>query len=272
MLSVSIGPFATSFDRLLPVVAVLVALTVGALLGRRRGVATGGTLLNLVWIGIVVARIGFVLRYMDEYRDDWLGALDIRDGGFDVASGLVAALAAAAWILWRTPAVRKPLGAALLAGGLSWGSIAGVVTLIETQSRAMPQVTLQTLGGARTDLQALSANSGQPMVVNLWATWCPPCRREMPVLEAAQQEHPDINFVFANQGEGAAQIQQFIDESSLTLDNVVLDRGGALGQTVGSMALPTTLFYDADGRLVNSHTGELSRATLARGLRRFDNQ
>src|SRR5690606_40886240 len=46
---------------------------------------------------------------------------------------------------------------------------------------------------------------GQPTVVNLWATWCPPCRREMPVLRDAQQRYPDIAFIFANQGESAEQ-------------------------------------------------------------------
>jgi len=269
MLSVTIGPFATSVDRLLLLVAVLVALAAGALLGRRRGVATGGTLLNLVLIGMLAARLSFVLRYAHAYRNDWLGVFDIRDGGFDMLSGVLAALAAAVWILWRTPAVRRPLGGALAAGALTWAVAAGAVMLIESQSRALPQAPLQTLDGAPTDLASLSRGNRQPMVVNLWATWCPPCRREMPVLAAAQREHKDITFVFANQGESRGQVRQFLDQQALSIDNVVLDPGGALGRTVGSMALPTTLFYDADGRLVDSHLGELSRATLARGLDRF---
>ena len=267
MLSVHIGPFASSLERVLLLSAVVVALIVGALLGRRRGIPTSGALMNVVLIGLLFARIGFVLRYFEDYRSDWLGILDIRDGGFDPLSGVIAGIAAAAWMLLRTPALRKPLGGALLAGAAAWGLSGGLIGLMDSQSRALPQVALQTLDGQPTGLAHLAAQ-GKPMVVNLWATWCPPCRREMPVLAVAQQREPEVTFVFVNQGEGPAEIQRFLTEAELTLENVLLDSGGALGQAVGSMALPTTLFYDAEGRLVETHLGELSRAVLTRGLDR----
>jgi hypothetical protein len=56
----------------------------------------------------------------------------------------------------------------------------------------------------------------------------------------------------------------------LSLSNVLYDGSGRLGQAVGSMALPTTLFYNPDGRLLGSHLGELSDASLARALENFD--
>ncbi|PMZ30072.1 peroxiredoxin, partial [Pseudomonas sp. GW247-3R2A] len=56
----------------------------------------------------------------------------------------------------------------------------------------------------------------------------------------------------------------------LSLTNVLFDGSGRLGQAVGSMALPTTLFYSPDGRLLGSHLGELSDASLARALENFD--
>jgi thiol:disulfide interchange protein len=62
----------------------------------------------------------------------------------------------------------------------------------------------------------------------------------------------------------------FLDAAGLNLQNVLLDSDGRLGQHVGSMALPTTLFYDADGRQVGSHLGELSRASLARALEQLE--
>lgn len=267
MLSVNLGPFASSLDRVILLLAVIVALVVGALLGRRHNVAVSGALMNVVLLGALGARIGFVLRYFEEYRQDWLGILDIRDGGFDPLSGLLVGLVAAAWILWRTPALRRPLGIALLTGIATWGTITGLIRLMDQQSRALPQVTLQTVDGDITGLAELSSR-GKPMVVNLWATWCPPCRREMPMLAAAQQEYDEVTFVFVNQGEGRGEIKGYLDQNGLALDNVLLDTRGALGQTVGSMALPTTLFYDANGRLADTHLGELSRATLARGIQR----
>src|SRR3546814_7473677 len=65
--------------------------------------------------------------------------------------------------------------------------------------------------------------TGEPMVVNLWATWCPPCRREMPVLAKAQEERGDVTFVFVNQGESESEIRDYLRESHLQLSNVLLD-------------------------------------------------
>lgn len=106
-------------------------------------------------------------------------------------------------------------------------------------------------------------------MINLWATWCPPCRREMPVLENAQQQRPDLTFLFVNQAESMQSVATFLETQGLSLNNVLFDRSGRLGQAVGSMALPTTLFYSPDGRLLSSHLGELSNASLARALENF---
>ena len=111
--------------------------------------------------------------------------------------------------------------------------------------------------------------AGQPLVVNLWATWCPPCRREMPVLMQAQQREAAITILFVNQGESAALVGEFLAAQQLSLDNLLLDEQVQLGQLVGSRALPTTLFYDAEGRQVGSHLGELSHASLERALERL---
>ena len=110
---------------------------------------------------------------------------------------------------------------------------------------------------------------GQPMVVNLWATWCPPCVREMPVLQAAQQQHPDVHFVFINQGESADKVRAWLSVRGMTLLNVLLDRRGQSTAALDAAGLPTTLFYDAQGRLVARRIGELSPATLAEQLARI---
>jgi thiol-disulfide isomerase/thioredoxin len=108
----------------------------------------------------------------------------------------------------------------------------------------------------------LSAFVGRPLVINLWATWCPPCRREMPVLQAAQRTHPAINFVFVNQGESEATVQSYLDTNGLQMSNIVLDPAKQVSARTGSSGYPTTLFYDAKGRLYKRHMGELSQATL----------
>ncbi|MDX1464651.1 MAG: TlpA disulfide reductase family protein [Halomonas sp.] len=91
----------------------------------------------------------------------------------------------------------------------------------------------------------------------------------MPVLAEAQREETDITFMFLNQGKDPAQISRFLNHESLTLDNLLLDAQLDFGDRVGARAIPTTLFYDADGRLLDTHFGELSRATLNRELERL---
>lgn len=90
------------------------------------------------------------------------------------------------------------------------------------------------------------------------------------MLEQAQRERDDITFVFANQGESVGAVNTFLQRESLALDHVYRDPTMSFGQAVGAMAVPTTLYYNADGTLVDTHFGELSRATLARSLERLE--
>lgn len=271
MLSVNLGPLGLSVDRLLPIVALLVALLVGWLAGRRRGLGIGAgigaVLPDMLLLGLAVARIVFVVRWFDQYRDQPWSMLDIRDGGFDAWAGVAAALLFAAWRGWRKAALRVPLAAGLLAGALVWGGLAGGIHLIRQSVPGLPDMQLQLLSGGRASIASLAG--GKPAVVNLWATWCPPCVREMPVLAAAQQREAGVAFVFVNQGEGAATVERFVVERRLVLGNMLLDPGGELARAVGSRAMPTTLFYDRHGRLVDTHLGALSEASLAAKLDRL---
>jgi hypothetical protein len=74
--------------------------------------------------------------------------------------------------------------------------------------------------------------------------------------------------VLVNQGEGRAEIDAFLQEQSLALEHVLLDPHSQTMRDTGARALPTTLFFSADGRLVDTHMGELTRASLASTLHR----
>ncbi len=270
MLSVSFGPLSLSIGQLLVVLAFVIALITGGLVGRQRQVPTASTLVDVFVVAMLSARLGFVLLYFEHYQANLVGIIDIRDGGFDIISGLIGTLVFTAWLLWRRPPIRRPLGFAVAAGLLSWGATFGLIQLIDQQATVMPDVVLTDMDGTAVKLNTVA--QGQPRVINLWASWCPPCIREMPVLEEAQQRYPDVAFVFVNQGEHPETIRKFLDAQSISLRHVLSDSQGLVGRQAGSQALPTTLFYDASGRLVDSHLGELSRATLAQGLKRFDTQ
>jgi thiol-disulfide isomerase/thioredoxin len=266
MLTVNLGPFAIPISQWVLMIALLVALGVGYLVGRRQ--QTGGighVLSDMLIVALLVARIAFVAIWFDTYRNSPWSMLDIRDGGLTPWAGVAAALLVAIWRGWRGPALRKPLILGLAAGVLAWGAMSGVLRMLERP--ILPKMSLTTLAGKSTDLAAQAA--GKPMVVNLWATWCPPCRREMPVLAAAQQQETGVSFIFANQGEDGATVQHYLSTNRLDLANVLLDPAARLGPEVGSMGLPTTLFYDANGRLVDTQVGGLSPASLASKLMRL---
>ncbi|MBU0808416.1 MAG: TlpA family protein disulfide reductase [Gammaproteobacteria bacterium] len=262
MLTVNIGPLALSTAHVLLMISLLLATVTGWYVGRRSAVNPEKQLFRLLLVALLVARLAFVAVYLEHYRAQPWQALDIRDGGFIAWPGVLAALLLGAWQAWRTPAIRTSLASALAVGVFSWGL--GSLTLYGLeQGTRLPALSFRDSNGASV---ALHDYVGKPLVVNLWATWCPPCRREMPVLAEAQRNHPELTILFVNQGEGQGEVNQYLAAEALGLDNVLLDSGGRLGQHVGSMALPSTLFYDAEGRQIGSHLGELSRASLARAL------
>jgi len=162
--------------------------------------------------------------------------------------------------------LRAPVLGAALAGVLLWAG--GSQLLSAWQERQMPLPVLQVadLQGGRVDLQQFR---GKPLVLNLWATWCGPCRREMPVLAAAQQAHADVQFVFLNQGETLEEVQGLVARERLLLGNVLLDDDAAASTVLGVQAYPSTLFFDAEGRLRELHLGELTAAGLEHKLRRL---
>jgi len=268
MLSVSLGPLSLPLGQLLLISAFVIALIVGAITGRKEGVPIAGALSDIFLMSLVASRIGFVIEYFEHYQENLWGIIDIRDGGFHVIAGLLGALALTAWKLWRHAKMRRPLSIAVASGLLTWGSVVLLVSLMESSSRGIPDTTFTLLDGTPVALAEVAGN--KPMVVNLWASWCPPCIREMPVLEKAQQNNPDVTFVFVNQGEQSETITRFMGEHKLSLQNVLTDTSASLGRTTGSQALPTTLFYDANGQQVNAHLGELSQASLAHNLRSFN--
>jgi thiol-disulfide isomerase/thioredoxin len=264
-LSTTIGPFAISTAMIVLLTCAGVAAIVGHLVGRSQKVSIGGILVDMALVAALAARLAFVLIWFDHYRGAPWSILDIRDGGFTPWGGLLAAGIFAIWQVWRHAPFRGPLAAGLLAGALTWTGSLAVLRLGEGPTLSgLDELTFTTLQDKSLTLTKLAL--GKPLVINLWATWCPPCRSEMPVLAAAQQQTQDIVFIFANQGEYPETVQKFLAASELSLANVLMDPGKKLGQQLGSMALPTTLFFDANGRLVDTHLGALSYASLASKL------
>ena len=266
MLTLTIGSFALAINHLLLILALALATLVGWRVAKRGGENPESVLFSLFLLGLLAARIGFVIGYWRYFENDPLQMLDLRDGGFLMWPGLLAVVVGAVVWSWRRTGLRRPLGWGL-GSGLAFWLLASLASNLYDKGTQLPDMALRNANGESVQL---SSYKGGPLVINLWATWCPPCRREMPVLQNAQHQHEDVTFLFVTQGESMHSVSTFLETQGLNLSNVLFDSGGQLGQKVGSMALPTTLFYNAEGRLLASHLGELSQASLARALENFD--
>jgi len=258
-----LGPLAIPFSLLLVLVAGAVAMFVAGRLGRERA----GEVESLVWqaavVGFLVARFVFVLQFRDAYVESPLGVLDVRDGGWSPLAGFAGAALFAFVRQFRRPAIRMPLWSALATGAAIWGLGSFAATLELDDAPRLPPLALVSLEGKPVKLTDFQ---GRPTVVNLWATWCAPCVREMPVLQQAQAGHPAVNFVFVNAGESPQRVQGWLQSRRLPLKNVLLDPGNEVTAVFKAPGFPTTLFFDAKGRLVSVRMGELSAATLRQRL------
>lgn len=256
--SLQIGPFALPWALLLMVLAVLAGNTLGRRVGRAQGIDPEPQAFRVLLLALLVARLAFVWPYRGLYLDEPWRLIDIRDGGWNAQAGLIAGWIATAVWAQRRPLLRRPLLASVGLASLVWLIGSGLLWQ-RPADQHLPTLTLNDLQGQPVVLDALK---GRPTVVNLWATWCPPCRREMPVLAAAQARHPGVRFVFVNQGEPPAAVQAYLASQGLHLDQVLIDPHSTLGAGLGQRALPTTVFLDAQGRVVTQRIGELSPATL----------
>jgi thiol-disulfide isomerase/thioredoxin len=258
--SVQLGPLALPLAPLVLAVAAIFGLALGKRLGRKVGVDAEPALLRMFWLGLLASRAGFVWQWRGSYFTAPWTMLDIRDGGWEPVAGFAAAFLYGLMLVQRQSLLRRPIVAASMALLLGWtaGAVAlAVLTLGDPQ--ALPALSLPAMKGESVTLAGFA---GKPTVVNLWATWCPPCRREMPLLRQAQAAHPEIHFVFVNQGETREDIDHYLQGEGLQLQNVLIDARRATGAVFKESALPTTFFFNAQGLLVATRIGALSQATL----------
>lgn len=149
-----------------------------------------------------------------------------------------------------------PLAAALVALAAACGSSS-------PEGEALPELELPALAAPDDPEAALQLDElDGPAVVNLWATWCAPCRRELPDFQAVHDQlGDDVAFVGVNIGDRADAAADYLDEIGVTFDQY-LDVEGELTAELGTASLPVTLVVDADGTVTTEHLGPMSREQL----------
>jgi cytochrome c biogenesis protein CcmG, thiol:disulfide interchange protein DsbE len=115
---------------------------------------------------------------------------------------------------------------------------------------------------------SLADYTGTPLVVNFWASWCPPCIAEMPDLEAVSQlADGRVAFVGVNTQDTQDRAEELAERTGVTYD-LVRDPDAELFQAFGVFAMPTTFYVDATGDIVGRHSGLLTRDALVDDLAR----
>lgn len=142
-------------------------------------------------------------------------------------------------------------------------AVALVVTLAAgcgataTDDLALPVTELEGVNGASLDLQ----ETGRARVLNLWATWCTPCRAELPAFDAVAANTTAVDIIGINTGESADDAAELIEELGLGFRQVV-DPRASVQSSLRITGMPATIFVAADGELLEIHSGELDQAEL----------
>jgi len=247
---------------------------------RARGLAEGA-----LWVGLLAARAAYVAANWPVFAEAPLSALALWRPGYDPISG---AGLGAAWLLWRLgrdPAAERGARLRALAGAFAAGvALAGGVVLAV---RFQPPPGVIAPGDPVADFRLIDLEGrpvrfsdlrGRPVVLNFWATWCGPCRREMPLLDALRREWAasGLEVVGVDVGEPTEQVRAFVAEVGVGYPIWVdgpagagYDRSTEVYRRTGSVGLPTTLFVDRDGVMVSKYLGELDRGLLESRVRQL---
>jgi peroxiredoxin len=127
-----------------------------------------------------------------------------------------------------------------------------------------PDIRLQDISG---QLVSLADYRGQVVLVNNWATWCPPCRQEMPILDAYFQDHYHQDFVIVaiDSGEPAEMVADFVEQYGLSFP-VWLDPGSSALNSFRNNYLPSSYLIDKGGQVVKVWSGAVNSTSLEKNI------
>jgi cytochrome c biogenesis protein CcmG/thiol:disulfide interchange protein DsbE len=168
---------------------------------------------------------------------------------------------------WLWPAVAGVVVVALAVTGLVLGQDDEAGTRGRAGGGVAPAIELPALSGEGT--VSLASFRGQPVVVNLFASWCVPCRKELPAFKSVSEELGDkVTFLAVNHQDNRRAGQEMLDEFGVSYA-AGYDPDGKVAIEYALIGMPSTLFVGADGTLLETHTGELDREQLEQAISRL---
>jgi thiol-disulfide isomerase/thioredoxin len=167
-----------------------------------------------------------------------------------VVAGVVLLTAFAMIAVWQT---------------LSRSALTDSGALVVTPGESAPPFSLPVLQDPKQPI-SLASLRGKPLVINFWASWCTPCRTEMPLLEAAYRaEHKKVEFLGIDANDTPSAALAFLAQMHVTYPTVS-DSNGATALRYGLYGLPITVFISPIGKILGRHVGQLRPSTLRAAL------
>ena len=254
---VALGPVVLALDRVVALCAVLVFLWTTDWILRRHRLSHASLGWWALAAGLIAARLGYVAEHWQSFALDPLEVLRVWTGGWNWTTGVIAVIAVLGARLGRSRALAESAAVLALLAAVWFGFLSSRAD--GPALRLPPDLAFQRLDGTAS---RLADYRGRPVILNLWATWCPPCRRETPMLVRAAEEAGAVPIVLVNQGEGREVVSRYLASEKLSATPFVLDADSTLTALTESRALPTTLLLDGQGTVREVHMGEISRVQI----------
>ncbi len=260
---IQIGPASLSLERFYVLVALVVFIIIAEILAKLKSDTLSNWASNSMIIVLLFSRIGFVIENIGSFAKSPLSALRFWEGGFSPWWGVGAAILYSAWYFRKEKEAAKWALVPSLVALVLWSGLNFTNNSQQQKIVTLPEIQLAELSA---DSMNLSELTSRPVLINLWATWCGPCKREMPMLAEVASQNQDVQFIFINQGENASNVSSYLESNGIVLEHVLLDPQGQVADYFNSRGLPTTLFFNSQGELVSSSFGQISKVVLENKL------
>ena len=183
-----------------------------------------------------------------------------RLGGLLLLASVLAILIGV--MLLIRPAVESPAAPAQTTGSSTSSGLSGPSGHTPAAGEVPPDFKLATLDGGQVKLSDLR---GHPVLINFWASWCGPCKVEMPLIVDAYNWHKAAGLrvlaIDSNQFDNMDDIRAFVSQRNMTFD-VLLDVDDSVSSQWNVNALPSTFFIKADGTIAQVHIGQMTADQL----------
>jgi thiol-disulfide isomerase/thioredoxin len=269
---ISIGPFAIPRGALALIISlILVSLLLRGRLRRQKILRTiledalgrGALVALLIW------KLGPLFSVPGRVLQSPLTLLIVPGGPWITAAAALIGLAVAAASLYRKPHGRKLLltaaGAYLLVLLAGAGLATSFLSAGGARYERLPDLEVELLSGEIRRLREFEA----PVVLNVWATWCTPCKAELPVkLEAMERYGDQFTLLGVNltpSEPGIPTVRSYVERHALTYP-VVLDRDGRIASLIGVRGTPTTVLVDEEGKIIRRRFGAMTLGWLEGGI------